>query len=48
MNGIDRTRILAVIAKLPAWVRRDLNGTDGLIRERANEALAAIVIAVIE
>lgn len=36
-------RILAALQRIPDWLRRDLAASDGAARERAEEALAAII-----
>lgn len=35
--------ILGVVERAPEWIRRDLAGSDALARERAEEALAAMI-----
>ena len=35
--------ILNVVERAPEWIRKDLAGSDALARERAEEALAAMI-----
>jgi len=37
-------KITKAIEKMPQWLRRDLNASDPKARERAHEALAAIIV----
>lgn len=41
-------RVLAVLTRLPDWLRRDLAAKDDAARERAEEALAAIISSALE
>ena len=46
MNKIDiLSLVTGVLAKAPEWIRKDLATTDGIIRARAEEALAALITA---
>jgi len=36
--------ILAAVARAPQWARQDLTSGDAMIRERAEDALAAIIV----
>ncbi|PJI88466.1 hypothetical protein [Sphingomonas koreensis] len=38
----------AVVAKAPQWIRQDLLSKEALVRERAEEALAAMIASAIE
>lgn len=40
-------RILAALKRMPDWLRRDLAASDGTVRERAEEALAAIIASAL-
>lgn len=42
-----QAKIIAAIEKMPQWLRHELNAPDPKGRERAHEALAAIIIATI-
>jgi hypothetical protein len=42
-----KSLILARLVTTPDWIRRDLSSKDELLRNRAEEALAAIIEAVI-
>lgn len=37
-----------VVAKAPIWIRQDLLSKDALVRERAEEALAAMIASAID
>ena len=39
--------VRAVIAKAPHWVRQDLSSKDATLRERAEEALAAMIASAL-
>lgn len=43
MNEDRRTQILALIARMPAWLRHDLGAKDEAVRGRAEETLAAMI-----
>ncbi len=43
-----QANIIAAIEKMPQWLRHELNAADPKGRERAHEALAAIIMAAIE
>ena len=46
MNKIDiLSLVTGVLAKAPGWIRKDLATKDGIIRTRAEEALAALITA---
>ena len=38
----------AVVAKAPIWIRQDLLSKDAPVRERAEEALAAMIASAID
>lgn len=40
--------VRAVIAKAPHWVRQDLSSKDATLRERAEEALAAMIANAVD
>jgi hypothetical protein len=40
--------ILKVVSQAPAWIRTDLSSKDPALRERAEEALAAMVAAALD
>lgn len=40
-------RVLAALTRLPDWLRRDLSAKDDTTRERAEEALAAIIASAV-
>jgi hypothetical protein len=40
-------QILSVLARTPEWIRHDLGSKDLTSRERAQEALAAMIAAAI-
>ena len=48
MTTETSARITALIKKLPSWVRRDLNASEASTRERAEESLAAMIVASID
>ncbi|WP_311722269.1 DUF6771 family protein [Sphingomonas sp. BK345] len=39
--------IAAVVSRTPDWIRRDLSSTEPALRQRAEEALAAMLAAAI-
>lgn len=41
-------RILAALVRAPDWLRRDLSSKDDANRHRAEEALSAMIVCVIE
>lgn len=41
-------RILATLARMPDWLRKDLAAKDEATRERAQEALAAMIAGALE
>lgn len=46
MNKTDiLSLVTGVLAKAPEWIRKDLATKDGVIRTRAEEALAALITA---
>lgn len=47
MSGRVKSLILARLITTPDWIRRDLSSKDEPLRNRAEEALAAIIEAVI-
>lgn len=42
-TGDIQSIILAVLERAPQWIRHDLASSDALIRNRAEEAMAAII-----
>lgn len=40
-------RILAALVRMPDWLRRDLSSKDDANRQRAEEALSAIIAAAV-
>lgn len=40
-------RVLAALQRVPDWLRRDMAASDVAVRERAEEALAAIIGSVL-
>ena len=48
MNDSIRPSIRTALARTPDWVRRDMAVKDELTRERAEEALAAIIASALE
>ncbi|MCW2387159.1 hypothetical protein M2333_000205 [Sphingobium sp. B11D3B] len=44
MDAPLKQEISEIIARLPEWVRRDLNAKDSTIRERAEDALTAMML----
>lgn len=41
-------RILAALVRMPNWLRRDLSSKDDANRQRAEEALSAMLVNAIE
>lgn len=39
--------VAAVITKAPKWIRHDMAGTDAALRARAEESLAAMIVAAL-
>ncbi|PZU57190.1 MAG: hypothetical protein DI547_14265 [Sphingobium sp.] len=37
--------VAAAVGRTPQWVRHDLSATDASLRERAEETLAAMIVA---
>lgn len=48
MNNDHRTVILAAVARTPDWLRRELAASDDQVRQRAEDALAAIIASALE
>ncbi|WP_371819595.1 DUF6771 family protein [Erythrobacter sp. 3-20A1M] len=48
MPSDNRSRILIAIERAPEWVRRDLTAKDQGVRDRAEEALAAMIASALE
>jgi len=48
MDDKTKTRILGVIERAPQWLRNDLAAKDPAARARAEEALAAMLIDVLD
>ena len=48
MNNDHRTVILAAVERTPDWLRRDLAASDDQVRQRAEDALAAIIASALE
>jgi hypothetical protein len=48
MNQIAKDALSKTLARMPEWVRQDLAARDSGVRLRAEESLAAILIAAIE
>lgn len=44
MEQATKDAILKIVARLPDWIRHDLAGKDAMLRIRAEEALAAMVM----
>ena len=40
--------ILKVVSQAPAWIRTDLSSKDAALRQRAEEALAAMIAAALD
>lgn len=37
-----------LVGRIPQWVRDDLNATDPMLRERAEDTLVAMITALVE
>lgn len=48
MNNNQALRVRSAIARLPDWLRRDLSSKDDANRQRAEEALSAMLVSAIE
>jgi hypothetical protein len=47
MNGDLTAIITSVLNQAPEWIRSDLTSKDASLRERAEEALAAMIAAAV-
>lgn len=47
MNDELSQRILAALTRMPDWLRRDLSTKDDASRQRAEEALSAIIVSAL-
>ncbi|WP_165927198.1 DUF6771 family protein [Sphingomonas sp. BK235] len=47
MTAEQLALIASVVSRAPEWIRRDLSSTNPALRQRAEEALAAMVAAAI-
>ena len=48
MEPIDiNSLVVGVLSRAPEWIRKDLAGKDAYARQRAEEALAALISAVL-
>ena len=47
MNDQQRTTITAVVHRAPEWIRQDLVSKDQAARQRAEDALAAMIAAAL-
>jgi len=43
-----RARLAPAIQKMPRWLRHDLGSSDAALRQRAEESLFAMILAVVE
>jgi hypothetical protein len=43
----QRTLIASVVSRAPEWVRRDLSSTNPAAKQRAEDALAATIVAAL-
>ena len=48
MEQTTKDALLKAVARLPDWIRHDLAGKDAALRMRAEEALAAMLMDVVE
>lgn len=47
MTDEQRTMIASVVRRAPEWVRRNLSSTNPAARQRAEDALAAAIMAAL-
>ena len=48
MTGAINELVLGVLERAPLWVRQDLLSSDPIVRERAEETLAAMISSALE
>ena len=48
MSETLQARIAAILARTPDWIRQELQSKEAGTRERAEEALAAMIAAVLD
>lgn len=48
MSDTLQARIAAIIARTPEWIRQELQSKEAGTRERAEEALAAMIAGALE
>jgi hypothetical protein len=48
MDDAQKASVLAVIRRMPQWIRHDLQTKDAAVRSRAEESLAAIIAGALE
>lgn len=48
MDPMIKDALLKAVTRLPDWIRHDLAGKDAALRMRAEEALAAMMMDVVE
>jgi len=47
-NETVRARLASAIERMPRWLRHDLGSPDAALRQRAEESLLAMILAVVE
>ena len=48
MDQAAKDLLLKTVARMPEWIRQDLTAKDSIVRVRAEESLAVMLIAALE